>query len=128
MPTERSSWGGTTLTQQLTDHAERAWPNECVGALYGRAGEVHHTLALENSAPVPTRAFELSAREYLRAEAEAHATGLELLGLYHSHVDAPPEPSASDRELLAHFPLLVIIEVRAGVAQSVRALRRPLDS
>jgi proteasome lid subunit RPN8/RPN11 len=99
----------------LTSHAERAYPNECVGALLGRGETIHETLELENASPTPGRAFELTAREYLRAEASAAEKGLELLGFYHSHPDAPAEPSARDRELLGKFAVNVIVEVRGGV-------------
>lgn len=97
-------------------HAEATAPRECVGALLGRGDEVCVVLPLINSALAPERAFELSAREYLRAEAEAERLELELLGFFHSHVDAPATPSVSDREHARGFRCAFIVPVRGGVA------------
>ncbi|MFZ5442734.1 MAG: M67 family metallopeptidase [Myxococcota bacterium] len=100
-----------SLRDALVAHAMRAWPAECVGALFGTTAPLS-ALELENAAPAPGREFELSAREYLRAEAEAERRGLPLLGFYHSHPGGAAEPSARDRALFGHFPVQVIIEVR----------------
>lgn len=97
-------------------HAEASAPNECVGALFGRGNEITKALPLINAAENPTREFELSAAEYLRAEAEAARAGLELLGFFHSHVDAPASPSAKDLEHASAFRCGYIVPVRNGVA------------
>jgi proteasome lid subunit RPN8/RPN11 len=89
-----------------------------VGALFARGNVVVASIALENSATDQRRAFELSAREYLRAEEEAARLGLVLHGFYHSHPDAPPTPSAHDGASM--FPLL-ILSVRAGKADPLSA-------
>lgn len=97
-------------------HAEATAPEECVGALLGVGDEVKVVLPLQNSALHRTRNFELSAREYLRAEAEAERLGLELLGFFHSHIDAPAAPSASDLEHARAFRCAYIVPVSGGVA------------
>jgi proteasome lid subunit RPN8/RPN11 len=94
-------------------HAEQSYPEECVGALFARDGVLVASLALENAAVDRRRSFELSAREYLRAEAEAERLGATLYGFYHSHPDAPSTPSAHDRA--SWFPLLSF-SVRNGKA------------
>lgn len=104
------------LTQAIQRHAEAAVPNECVGALLGTEGEVRDTLPLDNASSTPRVAFELSAASYLHAERTAAARGLEVVGFYHSHVDAPATPSARDLEHAAHFARLIIVSVRDGVA------------
>jgi len=108
-----------TLETRMRAHAERAYPDECVGALLGLGSEVLDVLPLENSASERGASFELTAREYLRAEEVAAAHGLEVLGLYHSHPDAPAVPSARDAEVIRAFRCAVIISVRAGVAEEV---------
>lgn len=97
-------------------HAEASAPNECIGALLGRDGRITKAVPLLNSSAAPTREFELTAREYLRAEEEAAHQGLELLGFFHSHVDAPPVPSAKDLEHARAFRCGYIVPVRAGAA------------
>jgi proteasome lid subunit RPN8/RPN11 len=106
------------LEQTLRQHAERSAPNECVGALLGHGEVVVEVLELTNESPTPRTAFELSAREYLRAERHAEARGLEVLGFYHSHVDAPAVPSSRDLEHAASFARLIIVPVREGKAQT----------
>jgi proteasome lid subunit RPN8/RPN11 len=41
--------------------------------------------------------FYLDPRDYLRADREARAQGLDIIGCYHSHPDWPAEPSERDR-------------------------------
>ncbi len=108
-----------SLEARLRAHAEQTYPDECVGALLGHGDEVREVLPLENSAANRRTGFALTAREYLRAEAQAEARGLEVLGLYHSHPDAPAVPSARDAAVLRSFRRAVIISVRAGVATEV---------
>lgn len=96
----------------ISAHAHDARPAECVGALMGEGDQVTHVLRLINSSPRPEREFEVSAREYLRAEAEASRLGLEVLGLYHSHVDGPAVLSARDAAMAGHFRCSVVVSVR----------------
>lgn len=104
------------LQRAMRVHAEDTAPHECVGVLLGRGGEVELALPLINSSPTPTRAFELSASEYLRAERAASERGLEVLGFFHSHVDAPAVPSVKDLEHVQAFRCGFIVPVRNGVA------------
>lgn len=41
--------------------------------------------------------FYLDPRDYLRADREARARGLDIVGCYHSHPDHPAVPSERDR-------------------------------
>ena len=70
-------------------HAERAWPEECVGALLGHVHTLEVARPLQNVAPNRTAGFLTSASGYLAAEAEAEEKGLALRGFYHSHPDGP---------------------------------------
>ena len=53
--------------------------------------------------------------DILRAEREARKLGLDILGFYHSHPDAPARPSDFDREHAWPWYAYVIAEVRGGV-------------
>lgn len=101
---------------ELRSHAERAAPHECVGALLGTGEEVTRAIALTNIARRPEMEFEVSARDYLHAEAEAERCGLRLLGFFHSHVEAPAVPSARDLQHASHFELSVLVSVANGKA------------
>ena len=99
-PTDPLSRGGEGRGEgkyaALIAHARSTHPLECVGALFGHADQIEHTLPLINSSADPTAHFEVSAAEYLRAEREAERLGLDLLGFYHSHPHGPAYPSSED--------------------------------
>jgi len=82
--------------------ARRAHPREACGLLLGvRFPEGLRVLAACSAAnrhPCPERAFELDPGRLVRAALHARRRGLELLGTWHSHPDAPPRASAGDLE------------------------------
>jgi proteasome lid subunit RPN8/RPN11 len=97
---------------QVGRHAETTYPDECVGLLLGKvdgtvkqvqlaypvenrwAGQV--ALSEEDNADSLHDRFYLDPRDYLRADREARAQGLDIVGCYHSHPDHPAEPSERD--------------------------------
>jgi proteasome lid subunit RPN8/RPN11 len=97
----------------IAAHAEATYPDECVGLLLGAyAGETklaREALPLENrwagqvqlsdadDAQSRRDRFYLDPRDYLRADRESRARGLEIVGVYHSHPDYPATPSERDR-------------------------------
>lgn len=97
-------------------HAERSWPEECVGALLGTGDVLHQALPLSNAAIHRRTAFLVSAGDYLAAEAHAEALGLSVRGFYHSHPDGPARPSAQDCSSATPGLWLFVISVLAGVA------------
>ena len=54
--------------------------------------------------------------------------GARVLGFYHSHPDALPLPSETDRELAWPWYLYVIIRVAAGEPEETRAWELDVDS
>lgn len=99
--------------QAIRRHAEETYPHECVGLLVGRVrdGEkivaeafaARNTWSAEVKLTEDERAhslrdrFYLDPREYLRADRDARARGLDVVGCYHSHPDHPALPSERDR-------------------------------
>ena len=108
-------------------HAERAYPLECCGALVGHedgeARRIVEAWAVPNAAPQPRHRFVVDPSDYRTAERRARDSGLRLLGFYHSHPDAPAQPSTTD--LASAFPYLtyVIIPVADGKAGDTTAWR-----
>lgn len=102
-------------------HAERAWPEECVGALLGDEVGLTQARPLANAAVDRRSGFLVSARDYLAAEADAAARGLSLRGFYHSHPDGPAEPSARDAASATPGWWTLIIQVEGGAAAAPRA-------
>jgi proteasome lid subunit RPN8/RPN11 len=104
---------------KIRAHGRVAYPEECCGALLGtRAGEVARVAvvrAIVNARDDERgRRFLVAPSEYLAAEREAAARGLEVLGFYHSHPDQPAVPSTFDR--LHAWPNLhyLILGIAAG--------------
>lgn len=124
-----------TTRAHIAAHGEAEYPNECVGLLLGRFDdqrrEVVRVLPLENrwngqmmlseqDNPHSRRdRFYLDPRDYLRADRQAQAEGLEVIGIYHSHPDWPATPSPRDlsgAQGLGSAFSFVIQSVRRGQA------------
>ena len=74
-------------------HARAAWPDECCGLLAVDPRGRIWTVPGENEAAHPRVQFSLAPAAFFRAAAR----GLEPVGVYHSHVDAPRLRSNLDR-------------------------------
>jgi proteasome lid subunit RPN8/RPN11 len=107
----------------LTAHAERCYPEECVGALVGDALAVREAWPLENIAVDRRHGFEVSARALLEVEARADEQGLRVWGYYHSHPDAPAVPSTADAALASPGRLMVIVGVAFARVGAVRGFQ-----
>jgi proteasome lid subunit RPN8/RPN11 len=115
------------VVDAMRAHAERAYPDECCGAVVGEEDGAERRVLdawpLPNAAPAPQRRFVVAPADYRVAERRARDAGLRLLGFYHSHPDAPAQPSTVD--LASAFPHLtyVIISVEGGEARETTAWR-----
>ena len=105
-------------------HGEAAYPEECCGFLLGAEGPdgrraVRLARAANERVDTRRRRFVISPETYLEVESEAIREGLDIIGIYHSHPEAPAAPSEFDREHA--FPGLsyVIVSVRDGRAAEI---------
>jgi proteasome lid subunit RPN8/RPN11 len=111
----------------IRQHAAAAYPQECCGAIAGRADGrsrlVTAAWPLDNTSEDRSRRFTIAPADYRVVEARAHDQGLSLLGFYHSHPDAPAEPSQYD--LLHAWPNVdyLIVSVVAAAAANVTCWR-----
>jgi len=104
------------LRLELLQCARRAAPREACGLLVGRrlpgAVAIEKVDVLENAARDES-AFEIEPLHVIAAEREACARGQEVLGAWHSHVDAPAVPS--ERDLTREgYALALIVSLREG--------------
>jgi proteasome lid subunit RPN8/RPN11 len=112
------------VVESIHAHGRETYPNECCGALIGRAGVVSSMLALPNTtAEGPRRRFLVRPSDYRAAEACASETGQELLGFYHSHPDHPARPSQYDLDHAWPFFSYVIVSVLGGEPADLRSWR-----
>jgi proteasome lid subunit RPN8/RPN11 len=98
--------------------AESTYPHECCGFFYGTDDDkrtVLEAIPVENTKEENReRRFEISSKDYLKAEQYADEKGLTLLGVYHSHPDHPAIPSEHDlRQALPYFSY-IIVTVKKG--------------
>jgi proteasome lid subunit RPN8/RPN11 len=117
-----------TLPSAVVDaihaHGRETYPNECCGALVGRAGVVGEILALPNTTEEgPRRRFLVRPTDYRAAEARAAESGQDLLGFYHSHPDHPARPSQYDLDHAWPFFSYVIVSIVGGDAADLRSWR-----
>ena len=108
----------------IRDHGRETYPNECCGALIGRAGHATEAFALPNTTEEgPRRRFLVRPGDYRAAESRATEAGGELLGFYHSHPDHPAQPSQYDLDHAWPFFSYVIISVREAEPRELRSWR-----
>lgn len=113
----------------LRAHGEEAYPQECCGALLGRAAgdgwQIVAAVRAHNASATGARThYEIAPAELVRIAREARRLELEIAGFYHSHPDAPAQWSATDLAE-AHWigASYVITEVAQGMAGETRSFR-----
>ncbi len=118
--------GGLTLVvpaavmEAVGRHLEAAYPAEGCGVLLGEAeGDVRRVVrrvAADNRVPDRNDRYEVDPgllRDLMEAEDRG---GPRVVGFYHSHPDAAPEPSSTDRGLAWPWYAYLIVPVRDGRA------------
>jgi proteasome lid subunit RPN8/RPN11 len=81
----------------IVGHGLDGLPDEACGVLAGPlgTGRVMVTYACGNDA-ASARVYTINGQDYLRADRDAQARGLEIIGVYHSHTHTDPYPSPTD--------------------------------
>jgi proteasome lid subunit RPN8/RPN11 len=113
---------------EIAGHGERGYPNEICGILVGKEDNGRRTVGalvpVENSfeADEQFHRYLITPEAMLRAERLARQGGLDVLGVYHSHPNAPAEPSLYDRDHAAWTTWsYIIVSVQNGQAADMRA-------
>lgn len=106
---------------------ERAYPHEGCGLLLGRwkgeSKEVLEIRPVENARPDSREnRYLIRPSEIVEVEREARGRGLDIVGFYHSHPDAPACPSRYDLEHAA-WPgySYVIVSIENGRAAEMKS-------
>lgn len=111
-------------------HAVAAYPEECCGILLGASvNGVRHVRRAVAAANVAEGRkgdrYEVDPRAILAVEREAE--GLAVVGFFHSHPEHPAAASAEDLARAWEVYSYVIVSVKNGVAEEMRAWRRVGD-
>jgi proteasome lid subunit RPN8/RPN11 len=108
------------LLDEIRRHGQSAYPEECCGLLIGQAEPAaKRVVALRRAANAREDSrhnrYEIAPGELLEAEKAALASGLDIIGFYHSHPDHPARPSEFDRHHAIPWYSYVILSVASGV-------------
>jgi len=102
-------------------HGEADYPHEACGLIGGTAEDGRKIavalVPLRNArADALRNRYLIDPDAFRRAQETLDRDGLEVIGVYHSHPDHAPVPSAFDREHAWPWLSYVIVEVRGGRA------------
>ena len=106
--------------EAIREHGRRAYPHECCGFLLGRDGDgARRTISVAEASNVREadqlhNRFAISPESFLSADKAARAGGLDIVGFYHSHPNAPARPSPYDVEQAWPVYSYVIVSVMNG--------------
>lgn len=111
------------LYEQILKHCKKEFPNEACGILAGKNEKAEKAYEMTNSDKSPATYF-MDAKEQLKVMKELRNSGLEMTGIYHSHVASPAYPSAHDVEL-AFYPeaSYVIISLKDKDNPGIRSFK-----
>lgn len=114
------------LYDQLRTHGEETYPHECCGILLGRATpasiEVKELLRAGNTRTDSAHnRYGISPLELIKAQREARAAGLDIVGFYHSHPDHPAQWSPTDFAEAHWFGCAYLITAVEGNKQTGHA-------
>jgi len=90
------------LFEQILRHCKKEFPNEACGILAGNKEDVTKIYEMANAESSP-ESFFMDAKEQLKVMKDIRNSGLDLVGIYHSHVASVAYPSSKDLEL-AFYP------------------------
>ena len=113
----------------MIEDAVGSFPDECCGFFFGSEDArgnrlVTHVLVVNNAKQGDKRRrFEISPKDYLKAEQFAGENDLQLLGVYHSHPNHPAIPSETDRLSAQPYFSYIIVSVYDKQVRDIRSWR-----
>ena len=116
------------VLEQMTADGVRTFPDECCGFFFGKETLeeriLTHIQVVDNAKEGDKRRrFEISPKDYLRAEQWADDNQLQLLGVYHSHPNHPAIPSEQDRLAAQPYFSYIILSIKEGAFDHLRSWR-----
>jgi len=109
--------------ERLVEHSKKEEPNEACGILAGKnhkVEKVYEMVNTDNSA----KTFFMEPKEQLKVMKEIRNSALEMVGIYHSHLETDAYPSAHDVELAYYSEVsYVIVSVKDRDNPSIRSFK-----
>ena len=111
------------VLREMQSHATSTYPEECCGLLIGKfEGNLSRKLVsrikrMDNVFEKRERyhRYRIDPLKYMDAENEATSSGEDVIGIYHSHPNAPAKPSLFDKSYAWPSLSYIVIEVRDSV-------------
>ncbi len=106
----------------MIEHARKEAPLECCGILGGRDGMAERVFELSNTEKSPIR-YSMSPQEQLKVFEEMDRESLEMIAIYHSHIDTDPFPSETDVKLAFYpevFSVIISLKEERPVVKAFR--------
>lgn len=98
--------------QLLSNEAIDKKPNESCALLFGKKDNdtitINEIYPAENIEKSPTN-FTISNEQLIQGYKIAEEKGLEVIGIFHSHPDSEPYPSATDKKFMEINPVAWVI-------------------
>jgi proteasome lid subunit RPN8/RPN11 len=111
--------------QFIFNHARSTYPEECCGFLLGADSGVRRidqVLPAQNSTnDSPKNRYNIAPKELMHADEEARKLRLDLIGIYHSHPNAPAQPSLVDLEHAWPWYIYLVLSVHNGEPRDLTA-------
>lgn len=104
-----------SVARQIADHAQSHYPDEVCGLIAGQDNHISYAVAMRNIAEGAQHAYSIDANEQLQALKAIDDADLSWIGVYHSHPNSPPLPSAEDQTKVSDYGLLhMIVSLRGS--------------
>jgi proteasome lid subunit RPN8/RPN11 len=115
------------VVAEIRSALEAAYPREGCGFLVGRVdgdvrvrGQIQAGNRRAEDRAGSTR-YLIAPEEFQAVTRRVARDALEIVGVYHSHPDVPPDPSAYDRDHAWPWYQYLIVSVQNGIAGDMRA-------
>ncbi|MDP2912893.1 MAG: M67 family metallopeptidase [Candidatus Omnitrophota bacterium] len=112
-----------TLLDEMIEQCRREAPDEACGILAGKVSKIEKVYRMDNAEKGPATFF-MDPKEQFKAMKDIRQLGLEMIGIYHSHVASQAYPSGHDVEM-AFYPeaSYVIISLKNMESPQVRSFK-----
>ncbi len=103
--------------EAIEAHGADGYPDEICGVMLGTLADRAVTEVRRARNIIVERSrdrYEIDPRDHIRIQREADATGLDIVGYYHSHPDHPAQASRFDTERAWAAYVYVIVAIHGG--------------
>lgn len=110
--------------KSIIDYCEKNYPKESCGILAGKNSIVEKIYFMKNVSDTPQTCYFMEPKEQINVMKEIRENGMELVGIFHSHIDVKAYLSKKDIEL-AFYPdaFYVVISIIDGKFNQMNAFK-----